>query len=402
MATLKRLRHGFEAGGCPHAPNRVEVSVTGPTELAVRVCDPEMIGHGPYTKFKVQWCHTDSFSKIEGEVTVTVDVTGLTCAVSGLIEGRRYFVRASFGNMKGFGPFCASTPKSVVPSSWRSVKEHVPRFRDQREVCREALETLGVTGVSGGGNEDDADSHHQGFFNKRKGGLVRHFFSTSSAPKLQRHLHQNRIYLACVFFHEDKVLMTNEEVLPVMEVVDGSEFPPSINSEHQWFASKLCNAWRDAERLKHEASRLNSGTQGFRARLIQAAVNMQHALGVVDLGGAYHRPYRHHSSDGPVVFSTSCHVRQPKSLVSLSLKWVPLSKAQRRSAYDEVSPMDALRGGLREQILYRQVGQNINLLHHSGTREHLPFTTFLKQHSNKLITTHICFCNSCHRSLRSD
>ena len=352
MATLKRLRHGFEAGGCPHAPNRVEVSVTGPTELSVRVCDPEMIGHGPYTKFKVQWCHTDSFSKIEGEVTVTEDVTGLTCAVSGLAEGRRYFVRASFGNMKGFGPFCASTPKSVVPSSWRSVKEHVPRFRDQREVCREALETLGASG-----GEDDADGHNQGFFNKRKGGLVRHFFSTSSAPKLQRHLHPNRIYLACVFFHEDKVLMTNEEVLPVMEVVDGSEFPPSVNSEHQWFASKLCNAWRDAERLKHEASRLNSSTQGFRARLIQAAVNMQHALGVVDLGGAYHRPYRHHSSDGPVVFSTSCHVRQPKSLVSLSLKWVPLSKAQRRSAYDEVSPMDALRGGLREQILYRQVGR---------------------------------------------
>ena len=365
MSTLKRLRNGFEAGGCPHAPERVEVSVTGPTEVAVRLWEPEMIGHGPYTKFRVQWCHTDSFSKIEGEATVTHDVTGLTCGVSGLAEGRRYFVRASFGNMKGFGPFCASTPKSVVPSSWRSVKEHVPRFRDQREVCREALETLGVGGVSGGGgggSEDDADSHSQGFFNKRKGGLVRHFFSTSSAPKLQRHLHPNRIYLACTFFHEDKVLMTNEEVLPIMEVADGSEFPPSINSEHQWFASKLCNAWRDAERLKHEASKLNTASQGFRARLIQAAVHMQHALGVTDLGGAYHRPYRHHSSDGPVVFSTSCHVRQPKSLVSLSLKWVPLSKAQRRSAYDEVSPMDALRYGLREQILYRQVKNQPNLI----------------------------------------
>ena len=126
----------------------------------------------------------------------------------------------------------------------------------QHEVCREALETLGVAACISGGGDDDADSHNiQGFFNKRKGGLVRHFFSTSSAPKLQRHLHPNRIYLACVFFHEDKVLMTNEEVLPVMEVVEGSEFPPSVNSEHQWFASKLCNAWRDAERLKHEASR---------------------------------------------------------------------------------------------------------------------------------------------------
>jgi hypothetical protein len=362
MATLKRLKQGFEAGGCPHAPDRVEVSVTGPTEVSVRLWEPEMVGHGPYTRYKVQWCHTDSFAKIEDEIVVTEDVTRLTYNVSGLTEGKRYFIRASFGNMKGFGPFSASTPKSVVPSSWRSVEDRVPRIRDQLDVCRGTFETLGGGGINATGHEDESGESHQGFLKKRKGGLVRHFFSTSSAPKLQRHLHPNRIYLACIFFHEDKVLMTNEEALPVMEVVDGAEYPPSVVGEHQWFASKLCNAWKDAERLKHEATKLNNspaGPTGFRVKLINAAVNMQHALGVTDLGSAYHRPYRH-QSDGSVVFTTACHVKQPKSLVSLSLKWVPLSKAQRRSAFEtdhEVNSMDALRYGLREQILHQQVSE---------------------------------------------
>ena len=40
----------------------------------------------------------------------------------GLEDAERFFVRASFGNLKGFGPFSASIPKSVIPSSWRNVQ----------------------------------------------------------------------------------------------------------------------------------------------------------------------------------------------------------------------------------------------------------------------------------------
>jgi len=42
--------------------------------------------------------------------------------------------RASFGNPKGFGPFSASSPKSVVPSTWRSVQKKDVRIKNQVKI----------------------------------------------------------------------------------------------------------------------------------------------------------------------------------------------------------------------------------------------------------------------------
>lgn len=42
--------------------------------------------------------------------------------------------RASFGNPKGFGPFSASSPKSVVPSTWRSVQKKDVRIKNQAKI----------------------------------------------------------------------------------------------------------------------------------------------------------------------------------------------------------------------------------------------------------------------------
>ena len=350
MNTMKKLRHGFDQAGCPHAPAQVEVSVIGPNAISVRLREePERLvgGQNLYTKYKVQWSHQDSFATLQGERVVTQEVNELTCTIENLLEGQRVFVRASFGNPKGFGSFSASTPKSMVPSSWRSVEDRVPRIQNQLDICVDLFANL--VRSSGTGPEDDPQEPHRAH-NKRKG--LRHLFSSSSAPKFQRNIHSNRLYLSCVFFHEDKVLMTNEEILPIMEIDD--EFPQSIQSEHQWLA-KLSYAWRDIERLKHEATKISGPALKFRAKLLQAAMNMQHGLGVSDLGQAFHRPLVH--PDGSVIFCLVSHIRQPKSVVSLSLKWVPLSKAQRRSSFDggQISPMDSLRYSIREQILFQQV-----------------------------------------------
>lgn len=260
----------------------------------------------------------------------------------------RYFVRASFGNPKGFGPYSAATPKSVVPSSWRTVDERVPRVQNQLQICRDAMAAVATEDDYYEPQQQHQHQQHR-LFPKKRGGL-RHLFSSSSAPKFQRSLLPHRAYLCCVFFHEDKVLMTNEENLPVMEIAD--EFPTGINAEHAWFASKLCQAWKDVERLKHEAAKSSSSAHGFRYKLLQCSLNMQQTLGVHDLGTAYHTPFRTPDGEGStVIFTTVNHVRHPKHLVSLSLKWVPLSKAQRRCGDD----MDRLRVSLREQILFQQV-----------------------------------------------
>ena len=126
---------GFEASGCPHAPSSVLASVTSQTSIKVQVGEPAPVGpYSLFTKFKVQWSPCDTFAKISGEKVIACssdEGQKLECIVDNLKEGQRYFVRASFGNPKGFGPFSAASPKSVVPSTWRSVDNKVPRIRNQ-------------------------------------------------------------------------------------------------------------------------------------------------------------------------------------------------------------------------------------------------------------------------------
>ena len=360
LATLKRLRSGFESAGRPHAPAGVEVSVVGPDCVSVRLLEPERVGgRSLYTKCRVQWSHSDSFQRVEGELTVAADPPGngagtggkgLEFRVRALTEGRRYFVRASFGNPKGFGPFSASSPKSVVPSSWRSClgdgeEARVPRIGEhQLEVCQRTFEAARAEFDGGfepnrfGGGGGGAGGHHG---HKRRG--FRHLFSTSSAPKFQKqgHLAPGRIYLCCVFFHEDKVLMTNDENLRVMEADDGdggvgngggNSAASRAAADLHWL-TRLSSCWKDAERLRHEAAKASSNGGGHggghsvnRTRLLQTVLSMQQALGVTELGSPYHRPLS--NPDGSVVLSLVNHIRNPKTVLSLSLKWVPLSKVR--------------------------------------------------------------------------
>ena len=123
---LKKLKLGLETSGRPHAPSKVIVEVTGPRKIRVKLNEPEIVSqHSLFTKFKIQWSKFDSFNVIQGETSVFCSSNEgkyLECFIDGLEEAERYFVRASFGNLKGFGPFSASMPKSVIPSSWRSVQ----------------------------------------------------------------------------------------------------------------------------------------------------------------------------------------------------------------------------------------------------------------------------------------
>lgn len=346
MATLRRLKQGFDTAGCPHAPVSVTVEVLGQRTLSVGLKSPDSVGgRSLFTKCRIQWSHTDTFVKLEGEL-ITTDGVGRNpkVLVRNLVEGQRYFVRASFGNPKGFGPFSAASPKSVVPSSWRGLDDRPVRLQDQKEACLEAYRT--AFGL-------EPDLEPQKLVPKKKG--LRNLFSTSSSTKFHRSLHANRLYLACVLFHEDKVLMTNEEVLPIVEICD--EVPQGIVTDYLYLA-KVCTCSKDVERLKAELSKSQSSNSvaNHRYKIIQAVLSMQHALGITDLGTIFHRPFK--NSDGSVVFSVTSHVKNPKQLVTLSLKWVPLSKAQRPHSFDgQPNSMDALRLSLREQILFKQVSE---------------------------------------------
>ena len=65
-------------------------------------------------------------------------------------------------------------------------------------------------------NSDDADQPDASVKVKRKGILQ---LFTGGVPKFQKSLVAHRLHVCCVLFHEDRVLMTNDDALP-MVVVD--------------------------------------------------------------------------------------------------------------------------------------------------------------------------------------
>ncbi len=182
--------------------------------------------------------------------------------------------------------------------------------------------------------------------------LLQLFTLGTGIPKLQRSVQPNKTYLACVLFHEDRVLMTNEEVLPLLTIDETT--PKNAYHDFNWL-SKLSYNWADIPRLRSQMAKMNSSSDNFRLKLINAVAGMQDFLNGLggDLGHPFHAPFFFHQNSS-VVFCLVKHVRNFKSVVTLSLKWVPLSKAQKSSHNAEES---RLNSSLRQQILFHQVSK---------------------------------------------
>ena len=117
----------------------------------------------------------------------------LECFIDGLEEAERYFVRASFGNLKGFGPFSASIPKSVIPSSWRSVQGKSPRIKNQLNVCQQLLTQLNQTSIEVSNIHEMVDS--SGLPHKLLQ-ILTLGAASGSVPKMHRNIHPHRVYLS--------------------------------------------------------------------------------------------------------------------------------------------------------------------------------------------------------------
>lgn len=359
---LKKLKQGLETSGRPHAPAKVIVEVTGPRRIRVKLQEPEMVGpHSLFTKFRVQWSKFDSFNVIQGEQVVfcsSAQGRALECIIDHLEDAERYFVRASFGNLKGFGSFSASTPKSVIPSSWRSVQGKPLRINNQLAVCQQLMHQL---------NHQDMDLqdqlHHDHFpeasdsstgVSKLLQILTLGAAASGSIPKFHRHVQANKVYLTLVLFHEDRVLMTNEEILPLVYVDENNI---KVKNELHWLA-KLSYNWTEVPKLKAAHNKVQEGNH-FRTKLLQVIYTLQSYLSGLhgDLGQVYHAPFTFQDSNS-VVFSLIQNVRNFKSVVSLSLKWVPLAKVLRNQSNhlsEHSRELSLLRRSIRAQILFHQV-----------------------------------------------
>nr|CAD7411331.1 unnamed protein product [Timema cristinae] len=195
--------------------------------------------------------------------------------------------------------------------------------------------------------------------NQKKKTTIKQLFTVAS--KFQKNLRRG-VFLACLLYHEDKVLVTNEDFLPVIEVDE--TYPSCIYNDFHWLMKVACT-WDDVKSLRQDMEKsLSSSTVHFRIKLLQAAAQMQTALCIQDLGQLYHRPIR--DSQGTLVISTVNYVRSPKTVSVLNSRWIPLSKVQKkfdrprgtecwRSAHVFHSGIYPLVSYIQEQITYHQV-----------------------------------------------
>ncbi|XP_048507343.1 uncharacterized protein LOC105689444 isoform X4 [Athalia rosae] len=343
---LRKMLLGFDQARPPDMPFLVAVDVTGTTSVTVRFQEPDSHDSPICTKFKVQWSVREDFSIICGDREV-LDMKQRECRVDDLTQGQRYYFRAAAGNLKGYSRFRPSTPAHVTPSSWRDIDGRLPRFAGRLQQ----LDTL-FTDIRRPEYTQETPAVQRR--NHRKKTTIKQLFTATS--KFQKNLRRG-VFLACLLYHEDKVLVTNEDFLPVIEIDE--TYPSCIYNDFHWLMKVACT-WDDVKSLRQDMEKSHSSsTIHFRIKLLQAAAQMQAALCIQDLGQLYHKPIR--DVQGTLVLSTVNYVKSPKLVSVLNSRWLPLSKVTKKLiTHEDSSVADILMASIAEQMTYHQVS-SVNL-----------------------------------------
>ncbi|XP_045772116.1 uncharacterized protein LOC123872037 isoform X3 [Maniola jurtina] len=348
--TLKRLVQGWQQARVPTILSSPDLEVCGAHSVTVRLKDPRTtqpaLRDPPIvTKYKVEWSSRADFSNVCGCREVTASGSNCTrVLVAGLTRGRRYFFRASAGNVKGWGPFTVSVPRSVVPSSWHDVTSRTTRGEPGGAVA--ALEALANAAASARQRPPAQPPR----LPRKKTATIRQLFTAAS--KFQKNLRRG-VYLACIIYHEDKVLVTSEEFLPVIEVDE--TYPACIYTDFHWLMKVSCS-WDEVKGLRSDMEKHTPSSIHFRLKLLTAAAQMQSALCIQDLGQLYHKPLR--DAHGTVVLSCVNMIKSPKSVSALNSRWVPVSKLRRRVLSEDNTMGELLMASVHEQIAYHQVSRH--------------------------------------------
>ncbi|XP_067616980.1 ankyrin repeat and fibronectin type-III domain-containing protein 1 isoform X1 [Eurosta solidaginis] len=347
---LRRLLLGWDQTRPPDAPAAVTVDVTGENSIALQIIEPFDGAIG--TKFKVQWSTRADFSNIVGERELVDWMSfhgnmGTQCKIGGLTQGRRYFIRATCGNVKGWGPFKTSVPASVVPSCWRDYNNREDRYVG-RQLALDNLFTAVRLARPADVSELTLDVCPAQRRNPKKKTTIKQLFSVAS--KFQKHLRRG-IYLASIIYCEDKVLVTSEDFLPVIEIDE--TYSSSLHSDYHWLMKVACT-WDDVKSLRTDMERNLTSAVHFRTKLLSAVCQLQSTLGLNDLGQLFYKPLR--DSHGTVVLTCIQAVKSQKTVSILNSRWLPLNKLQKKivALLEDYNIHDMLISSIAEQIHYHQ------------------------------------------------
>lgn len=146
---------------------------------------------------------------------------------------------------------------------WRDIDGRVPRFAGRLEQ----LNTL-FTDIRRPEYTQETPAVQRR--NHKKKTTIKQLFTATS--KFQKNLRRG-VFLACLLYHEDKVLVTNEDFLPVIEIDE--TYPSCIYNDFHWLMKVACT-WDDVKSLRQDMEKSHSSsTNHFRIKLLQAAAQMQ-------------------------------------------------------------------------------------------------------------------------------
>ncbi|XP_076345360.1 ankyrin repeat and fibronectin type-III domain-containing protein 1-like isoform X17 [Tachypleus tridentatus] len=286
---LKRMRDGFEQIRPPDPPKHVQLEVIGTRALQIKISESDTSNdtHCVVTKYKVDWSRHEDFSLLAGSQDIT-DLQRLEVTIPDLTQRRHYYVRVAAGNTKGFSIFQTTSPPFGVPSSWKDVEKKstrgIGKLKELENIFHQVINSRPAHAAELKGVLDQPlDTPYQQRRQVKRN--IKHLFT--SAPRFQKTLKRG-VHLACLFYNEGKVLVTTEEVLPVVEIDES--YPSSLQTDFYWL--------------------------------------MKMALGVQDIGQLYYKPIK--DSKTIVVLSTIKYISDPKKITILSVRWLPLAKILRK------------------------------------------------------------------------
>ncbi|XP_034944603.1 uncharacterized protein wake isoform X2 [Chelonus insularis] len=292
------------------------------------------------TKLKVQWSTKEDFSLMSGEKEIS-DIKQKEYCIDGLMQGQKYFFRVCLGNSKGYNRFISSVPSYLTPSSWRDIDGRPHRFDGRLKQ----LDSLFADIQRPEYTQDTPALQRR---NYKKKTTIKQLFTTTS--KFQKHLKRG-IYLSCLLYHDDKILVTNEDFLPVIEIDE--IYPSCIYNDFHWLMKIACT-WDNVKTLRNNMEKSQGcSTNHFRLKLLQAIIQMQNALSIQDLGQIYYKPIK--DSQGILVISTVHYIKSPKLMSLLNNRWISYSKLTKKVILqDDSNVAEILMANIPDQIAYHK------------------------------------------------
>ncbi|UJR23904.1 hypothetical protein I4U23_026876 [Adineta vaga] len=314
---LLQMKENYEQAGIPDAPTNVRLMVTGSDNITVTFDEPLRSNGVMVVKYKIEWSFDEDFTDVMFDIIKNCFLREYI--IRNLPVGQRCFVRVSAGNLKGFGQTVLANPPYCVPSNWREFSK-----TSRTNICDLRFEEiLNKILIDRDGNESNETSNMR---NRRRsyGTLrknIRQLFQFY--PRLARSMKRG-LYLVSVMLNGERILVTNEDVLPMVEVDEN--YGHNLLADFQWFM-KLTFVWDDLKNLRPDLQRCSSVTSFYlRIKLVQAAIELQTLEEINNLGRLHHTFIR--DNDGNVAFVLINDLTSDTrvNICSSNLKWVTMTK----------------------------------------------------------------------------